>query len=123
MENSIPLQEFIPKQDPIENISKTLTNIQEQLLKELYSKQQLIETKEKEITDLKSKLEDRIKHIENLNQKIIEVERNNEGNKQLNKKLINEIVRKQQDIEWYKRTYESRSLLGTLKEKIFRKIF
>jgi hypothetical protein len=47
--------------------------------------------------------------------------RKQEGTKQLINKLLEDIRRYQNDIEWYKRTYERRSLLGTLKEKLKRK--
>lgn len=42
----------------------------------------------------------------------------NEGNKQLINKLLGEISTLQNNIEWYKRTYEARSFLGVLKERV-----
>ncbi|AKQ45110.1 hypothetical protein TH63_04820 [Rufibacter radiotolerans] len=81
----------------------------------------MLDAKDQEILQLKAALQTKIQMVEELNQRVLVVERNNEGNKQLNKKLISEIVRKQQDIEWYKRTYEKRSLIGYIKEKIFKK--
>lgn len=42
----------------------------------------------------------------------------NEGNKQLINKLLEDIRRYQNDIDWYKKTYEKRTLLGILKEKL-----
>ncbi|ALI97804.1 hypothetical protein [Rufibacter tibetensis] len=121
MRNTLLLHDFTSKPDPIEDINKSLKLIQHQLLSELAYKQDIISSKEEEIIKLKEELGQKNEVIESLFKQVQEVERKNEGNKQLNKKLINEVVRKQQDIEWYKRTYESRSLLGTLKEKIFGK--
>lgn len=43
-----------------------------------------------------------------------------EGSKQLINKLLGEISKLQNDIEWYQKTYEQRSFLGTIREKIFR---
>ncbi|WP_181306856.1 hypothetical protein [Rufibacter sp. XAAS-G3-1] len=121
MRNTLLLHDFTSKPDHLEDINESLKKIQYHLLDELALKQELILAKEAEILHLKAELLQKDEKIESLNKKVAEVERNNEGNKQLNKKLINEVVRKQQDIEWYKRTYEKRSLLGTIKEKIFGK--
>src|ERR1700712_4958022 len=44
-----------------------------------------------------------------------------EGNKQLFNKLLGDLARLNNDIEWYKKTYEQRSFLGTVREKLFRK--
>ncbi|GAB2533611.1 hypothetical protein [Rufibacter soli] len=120
MRNALLLQDYIPPSDHLEQINGSLRHIQKHLLQELSYKQDSIEAKDQEIQALKAVLEEKNNLVEELQAKVVAIERNNEGNKQLNKKLISEIVRKQQDIEWYKRTFESRSLLGTLKEKIFR---
>jgi hypothetical protein len=44
-----------------------------------------------------------------------------EGNSQLINKLLGELSKLQNDIEWYKWTYEKRSFLGTIREKLLRK--
>jgi peptidoglycan hydrolase CwlO-like protein len=44
-----------------------------------------------------------------------------EGNSQLINKLLGDLNKLHNDIDWYKRTYEKRSLLGTIREKLFRK--
>jgi len=44
-----------------------------------------------------------------------------EGNRQLINKLLGDLSKLQNDVEWYKRTYEQRSFLGTLREKIFKR--
>lgn len=47
-----------------------------------------------------------------------EESKKNEGSKQLINKLLEDIRRYQNDIEWYRKTYEKRTLLGVLKEKM-----
>lgn len=44
-----------------------------------------------------------------------------DGNRQLINKLLGDISKLQNDVEWYKKTYVQRSFLGTIREKIFRK--
>lgn len=44
-----------------------------------------------------------------------------EGNRQLINKLLGELSKLQNNIEWYKRTYEQRSFFGMIRQKIFRK--
>jgi hypothetical protein len=63
-------------------------------------------------------LEDKNNLILQLNEKVAVCQQNAEGSRQLINKLLNDIERLQQDVEWYKRTYEKRSLLGTIKEKL-----
>jgi vacuolar-type H+-ATPase subunit I/STV1 len=83
------------KRDRIEELADRLQKMEDQLLKE---------QKEKEDTEhiLKDEL------------------RKQEGTKQLINKLLEDIRRYQNDIEWYKRTYETRSFFGTIKEKLFK---
>lgn len=102
-----------------ENIFQALRLIQQQLEKEIVSKQKTIERQEEEIRRQRADLEQKNELVINLNMKLQECQKNAEGNRQLINKLLNDISRVQQDVEWYKRTYESRSLLGTLKQKIF----
>jgi predicted nucleic acid-binding Zn-ribbon protein len=102
-----------------ENIFQALRLIQQQLEKEIVSKQKTIERQEEEIRRQRADLEQKNELVINLNMKLQECQKNTEGNRQLINKLLNDISRVQQDVEWYKRTYESRSLLGTLKQKIF----
>lgn len=44
-----------------------------------------------------------------------------EGTRQLINKLLNDIDNYRKDIEWYQRTYEQRSLPGTIWQKLFRR--
>lgn len=102
-----------------ENIFQALKLIQQQLEKEIVSKQRTIERQEEEIQKQRSIIESKDRLINNLEIRISECQKNSEGSRQLINKLLNDIDRKNQDIDWYKRTYETRSLLGTLKQKIF----
>ncbi len=81
------------KRDRIEELAERLQKMEDQLQKE-----------QKEKEDAEQTLKDEL--------------RKQEGTKQLINKLLEDIRRYQNDIEWYKRTYEKRSLIGTLKEKI-----
>ncbi|MFY7838717.1 MAG: hypothetical protein ACOVP7_00520 [Lacibacter sp.] len=82
------------KRDRIEDLIERLKLMEQQLLDE-----------QKEKEEAEKQLKDEI--------------RRQEGTKQLINKLLEDIRRYQNDIEWYKRTYETRSLIGTIKEKIF----
>ena len=103
----------------IKGIYESLAKLNDQLESDQSSKNNQLAVKDLEIKELKLQVETLNKTVGDLTQKLADITRTNEGNRQIIKKLINDVVRKQQDIEWYKRTYETRSLLGTLKEKIF----
>jgi hypothetical protein len=59
--------------------------------------------------------------IRYLKEELQRARQHSEGNSQLINKLLGELSKLHNDIDWYKRTYEKRSLLGTIREKIFRK--
>ncbi|MES1225297.1 MAG: hypothetical protein ABUT20_57990, partial [Bacteroidota bacterium] len=82
-------------------------------------KQQTITRQENEIEKLRTVIEEKNSIIRNMHEKVAECQRTSEGNRQLINKLLTDIDRLQQDIEWYKRTYVKRSFLGTVKEKLF----
>jgi peptidoglycan hydrolase CwlO-like protein len=69
------------------------------------------------LLQLINRKEEKINTLELLNQ---ELNRKGDGEKQLVNKLLGDIERLNQDIGWYKKTYEKRSLLGTIKQKLFR---
>ena len=84
------------------------------------------------LVDIKLCLENLLKaSINELNRKNLEIsllreELDNlhhltDGNRQLINKLLGDISKLQNDVEWYKKTYVQRSFLGTIREKIFRK--
>ena len=118
MRNALLIPEEPSHPGVLKGIYQSLTRINEQFETEKETKQALLESKDQEVRELKLQISELQKTVGELNQKLAEITRTNEGNRQIIKKLINDVVRKQQDIEWYKRTYETRSLLGTLKEKI-----
>jgi chromosome segregation ATPase len=121
--NKSPLLDSSPIEQAFlaENIFHSLQSIQLQLEKEIISKQRTIERQEQEIQNLRTELDQRNTTVLEINSKLRECHKQTEGNRQLVNKLLNDIDRLQNDVAWYKRTYESRSLLGTLKQKLFRK--
>ncbi len=103
----------------LEDIQQTLDMIEHKLDAEIASKQRSIELQENEIQRLQTLVEDRNKVINELQDKLAESLQSLEGNRQLVNKLLNDLDRLNHDIDWYKKTYETRSLFGTIKEKIF----
>ena len=76
---------------------------------------------EKNIHDLTAAAERKDLEIGNLKEALEKARLQAEGNSQLINKLLGELSKLQNDIEWYKLTYEKRSLLGTLREKLLKK--
>ena len=104
-----------------EYINDMLESIDQKLDEEIGFKQQTITRQENEIEKLRTVIEEKNAVIRNMNDKVAECHRTSEGNRQLINKLLTDIDRLNQDIEWYRRTYVKRSLLGTVKEKLFGK--
>ena len=102
----------------VQNIYRSLEEIQQKLQEEIINKQTIIDSYAGEIKTLRTQVTDKDKVIQNLELSIVENQRSIEGNRQLINKLLNDLNRMQQDIEWYKRTYEYRSLLGVIKDKL-----
>ncbi len=105
-----------------QNIFRSLEDIKLKLEDEIANKQTIVEGCTTEIKVLRSQVVLKDHVIQNLETKISDSERSIEGNRQLINKLLNDLDRMQQDIEWYKRTYERRSFLGYLKEYLSGKI-
>lgn len=108
-----------------------LTELQlEDLLRQVYShllseneyKRERIEELIKRLKDLEAKLAEEEKEKKQLHQTLTEENKRQEGTKQLINKLLEDIRRYQNDIEWYKRTYEKRKVAGILKDR-FKRIF
>lgn len=104
-----------------------LTELQlEDLLRQVYShllaeneyKRERIEELVVRLKDMEAKLVAEELEKKQLHKTIAEENKKQEGTKQLINKLLEDIRRYQNDIEWYKRTYETRSLMGTIKEKL-----
>jgi len=102
----------------VQNIYHSLETIQQKLQEEIINKQTLIDGLNAEIKLLRTQLNQKDECIQKLEAIIAENQRSIEGNRQLINKLLNDLDRMQQDIEWYKRTYENRSLLGVIKDKL-----
>jgi peptidoglycan hydrolase CwlO-like protein len=116
-----------PGQEPdinglaVNHIKASLDTISHKLDMEIAARQRTVDLQEQEIKRLHLLLEDKNNLLLRLNDKVAECKQNAEGSRQLINKLLNDIERLQQDIEWYKRTYEKRSFLGTIKQKLFNK--
>jgi len=85
---------------------------------ELRFKQELITRQQHEIDQLYNEAEKYEAAVKALEQRLQKSIAQNEGNKQLINKMLGDISKLHNDIEWYKRTYEQRSFLGIIKEKI-----
>lgn len=104
-----------------------LTELQlEDLLRQVYShllsendyKRERIEELILRLKDLEAKLAAEQQEKKQLHQSLTDENKKQEGTKQLINKLLEDIRRYQNDIEWYKKTYEKRTLLGVIKEKM-----
>ncbi|HZH94530.1 MAG TPA: hypothetical protein VEY06_01545 [Flavisolibacter sp.] len=102
----------------LKSIQRNIQDIQHRLEREVSAKQKTIERQESEISRLRADLDRKIALIADLNSKNTECQSSADGNRQLINKLLNDLERSQQDVDWYKRTYEKRSLLGTIKQKL-----
>jgi chromosome segregation ATPase len=108
----------IHQDNTLKEIQVSIQEIQSRLEKEVSAKQRTIERQENEIHKLRVELDTKSSLIVDLNTKFHECQRTSDGNRQLINKLLNDLERAQQDVEWYKRTYESRSVLGVLKDRV-----
>ena len=104
---------------PDDYINDMLESIDQKLDEEIGFKQHTITRQENEIEKLREVIEEKNSLIKSMNDKVAECQRTSEGNRQLINKLLTDIDRLKQDIDWYKRTYEKRSLFGTIKQKLF----
>ena len=105
----------------LQSIHERLEEIKIYLQKEIAFKQHIIDRQEEQVGQLKALTEDKDIAIRRMNEQLQECRQTNEGTRQLINKLLNDISNYQKDIEWYKRTYEKRSLAGTIWQKLFRK--
>jgi len=103
--------------EKIEDLQQSLDIIEHKLDTEIHAKQITIERQEQEIQRLHILIEKKDKLILETGEKLNECTNNSEGNRQLINKLLNDIDRLNQDIDWYKKTFEKRSLAGVLKDR------
>lgn len=113
----ISIDEAYVHQDAVD-LQTALQRLLTILEKELVGKQKTIELYEAELKRLRSDQVNKEAELKVVKQQIQEAHENAEGSRQLVNKLLNDIERMQQDLSWYKRTFENRSLMGTMKEKI-----
>jgi predicted nucleic acid-binding Zn-ribbon protein len=96
----------------------TLRSIEQKLEKEIEAKQEMIQWQRSEISRLQWESTKKSHTIAELNNRLGDCRSHVEGNRQLINKLIGDIDKLQQNVAWYKRTYESRSLFGVIKDKL-----
>jgi hypothetical protein len=105
----------------LQSIHTRLDEIRLYLEQEITFKQRIIDTQEQQINRLQNNTTEKETLITKLENQLRECRQTNEGTRQLINKLLQDISNYQKDIEWYKRTYEKRSLAGTIWQKLFRK--
>jgi len=103
----------------LHSIHVSLEKIKAYMENEITFKQDLIGKQEDQIRQLKARLEEKDALIQRLEGQLLECRQTNEGTRQLINKLLSDISGYQKDVEWYKRTFEKRSLLGTIRQKLF----
>lgn len=99
-------------------IKQNLDQIRSFIELELAEKKETIKEQAGEIDELKKVLQQKDAAISTFEANAREFQETSEGNRQLINKLLGDISRLQNDIDWYRRTYEKRSFLGLLKEKL-----
>lgn len=109
-----------PESENFGEITEKLDDILLYLRSELQNKQRIIDAQATELKRMRGVIEDKQELINTIHHKMTDVEQKAESNRQLINKLLGDISHYQNDIEWYKRTYEKRSLWGVLKEKLAR---
>ena len=102
-------------------INDQLEQITRYLMQEMEYKQRIIEEQRQEMEQLKKDIDQRSVVITSLEQQLNHCAQHTEGHRQLINKLLNDIEHFQNDIDWYKRTYERRSIWGVLKSKLTKK--
>ena len=99
-------------------IRQNLDQIKSFIEIELAEKKVTIKEQAAEIEELKKLLQQKDVAISMFEANSNAFQETTEGNRQLINKLLGDISRLQNDIDWYKRTYEKRSILGVLREKL-----
>lgn len=102
-------------------LTTTLASIKQFIDTELNAKQVLVVRLQNVIDVLRKELDESHAEAESKARQLQHITQLNEGNKQIINKLLGDISKMQNDLEWYKRTYEKRSFLGVIKQKILKK--
>ena len=95
-----------------------LTNIRLFIETENRAKQEMIDASRNEISQLKNELVEKNDSLQTLEKKLAECKTSQDANQQIINKLLADISKMQNDIDWYRRTYEKRSLAGVIKQKV-----
>ena len=95
------------------NISITNAEIRDNLIVIKLSLENLLSETKKELFGKNLEIKSLKKELGNLHNLT-------DGNRQLINKLLTDIGKLQNDVEWYKKTYVQRSFFGTFFEKIFK---
>lgn len=99
-------------------ILRTLKLIEQKIEKQVATKEDILQWQLEEIKRLQFETGEKSNTISELHTKLLECRSQSEGNRQLINKLITDIDKLQQNIDWYKRTYETRSLVGVIRDKL-----
>jgi chromosome segregation ATPase len=105
----------------LQSIHERLDDIKLYLENEIALKQGVIDGQADQIRQLKAGFEKKEMIIQKMDEQLQDCKKTNDGTRQLINKLLNDISNYQKDIEWYKRTYEKRSLAGTIFQKLFKR--
>jgi chromosome segregation ATPase len=122
MNNQLLLEEYELNPLLSDHLHKTLEGIRVGLQKEISNKQKTIENLQEQVNLLLNVIQEKNNTIKSISKKLEVCQQTTEGNRQLFNKLLNDVDRLQQEVEWYKRTYEKRSLLGIIRDKLTIKI-
>ncbi len=101
-----------------ESIQEALAHIREFIERELELKNHGIRQQSEAIESLIRQRDELKQQLSAAQVELQAVKQVAEGKKQLVDKLLGDVARLNQDVEWYKRTYEQRSLFGVLKDKM-----
>lgn len=102
----------------VQHIYRSLEELHQKMESELAHKQTIVDKYAHEIKTLQAQVGVKDQALSNLELQLADQQRSINGNRQLINKLLNDLERMQQNVEWYKRTYENRSLLGVIKDKL-----
>ncbi len=112
---------FVTEDKKYDQLSITLESIKQFIETELNAKQAQITRLQHLVDELRKELEESQLKVESKERQLQHIVQLNEGNKQLINKLLGDISKMQNDLDWYRRTYEKRSFLGVIRQKIFNK--
>jgi hypothetical protein len=99
-------------------IRQNLDQIRSFIEIELIEKKETIKEQAVEIEELKKLVQQKDVAISMFEANTRAFQETAEGNRQLINKLLGDISRLQNDVDWFRRTYEKRSLLGLLKDRV-----